>query len=58
MKRYEYRLIYVQNSYKMECSITHTPAEVLKKLKEKLERINKNFVFEPKEKILKVKNLK
>lgn len=42
----------------MECSITHTPAEVLKKLKEKLERINKNLIFEPKEKILKVKNLK
>jgi len=42
----------------MECSITQTPAEILKKLKEKLERINKNLIFEPKEKILKVKNLK
>lgn len=43
---------------KLECSITTTPAELLKKLKEKIERINNNLTFEPKEKIFKVKNLK
>ena len=42
----------------MECSITHTPVEILKKLKDKLERINKSLAFEPKEKIMKVKNMK
>lgn len=41
---------------KLECSITHTPAELLKKLDEKFKRININF--EPKGKFLKVKNLK
>jgi len=42
----------------MDCQITHTPAEILKKLKEKLDRINKNISFDPKTKILKVKNLR